>query len=157
MTEKNFEICLLPELKGMGGPVSFSRWMIKGLEERGIKVSHDPQSPSCKVILLNGGMSRMDKLWLAKRRGVKIVQRLNGMNWLHKKGSKFSRYYWRAEFNNWVLSTIRKNLTDKIIYQSNFSRDWWQTVYKPVRADGAVVYNGTDLTFFFTTGRRKTT
>ena len=69
MTDKNIEICLLPKLKGMGGPVSFSRWMIKGLQERGIKVSHDPQSPACKVILLNGGMSRMDKLWLAKRRG----------------------------------------------------------------------------------------
>ena len=150
------EVCLLPRLKGLGGPASFSRWLSMGLDARGIKITHDPLSPNCQAVLMNGGTSRLDLLWRAKAKGVRIVQRLNGMNWLHRRNKKdYLCYYLKGEYNNHILAHIRRRITHQIVYQSEFSRDWWKTVYKPVRADGPVIYNGTDLSFFTPAGSEK--
>ena len=39
-------------------------------------------------------------------------------------------------------------LADQVVYQSQFARQWWQTVYGGVRAPGRVIYNGVDLRAF---------
>jgi glycosyltransferase involved in cell wall biosynthesis len=138
-------ICILPDLKGFGGPVSFHNRLIAGLKAREIDVHHNPHDPDCTSILVIGGTSRLVDLWRAKRRGVRIVQRLNGMNWIHRKQNTGLAHYLRSERNNWVLRTIRRELADQIVYQSDFARTWWQTVAGSVKARGRVVYNGVDL------------
>ena len=35
-------ICILPHMKGLGGPVSFQARLMAGLRKRGYKVHHDP-------------------------------------------------------------------------------------------------------------------
>ncbi len=87
-------------------------------------------------------------LWRARRRGARIVQRLNGMNWMHRKRSVGWRYYLKSEYNNWLLAFTRRYLADRIIYQSDFARSWWHTVHRGVDAPGRVVYNGVDLAVY---------
>jgi glycosyltransferase involved in cell wall biosynthesis len=62
------------------------------------------------------------------------------------------RHFLRSEWNNFILATIRRSLADRIVYQSNFARSWWQTVYQGVRPTGTVIYNGVDLKAFHPQG-----
>ncbi|HSV86209.1 MAG TPA: glycosyltransferase family 4 protein [Levilinea sp.] len=146
------QLCILPNLKGMGGPVSFHNRLVAGLKRRGVDVHHNSHHPACATILVIGGTNRLLDLWRAKRRGVRIVQRLNGMNWVHKKRHTGLAHYLRSERNNWVLRYIRRSLADSIVYQSDFARSWWQTVAGTVKAHGRVIYNGVDLNVYHPVG-----
>jgi len=138
-------ICILPRLNGLGGPVSFYHRLTNELQRRAIPILASPFSPGCKALLVIGGTRRLDILWGARRQGVRIVQRLNGMNWMHRRRVVNLPYYLRAETNNWLLSIIRRHIAHRVVYQSQFARAWWQTVYGPVSADGKIIFNGVDL------------
>ena len=151
-TGKTGAVCILPRLEGLGGPASFRARLVAGLKERAVPLVNSPSDPACKTILVIGGISRLPELWQARRRGVRIVQRLNGMNWIHRKRFTGLRHFVRSEWNNFILATIRRSLADHIIYQRNFARTWWQTVYQAVRAPHSVIYNGVDLQAFHPEG-----
>ncbi len=145
-------LCILPKLKGLGGPVSFQGRLIAGLQTRGIQATHDPRRPGVDAVLVIGGTSHLPDLWWAKRRGIPIIQRLNGMNWIHRKRSTGWRHYLRSERNNWLLATIRRRLADGIVYQSDFAKTWWATVHGRVDAPERIIYNGVDLSHFTPNG-----
>jgi glycosyltransferase involved in cell wall biosynthesis len=138
-------ICILPNYQGIGGPASFQARLINGLKKHGIETHHDPARADCAAILVIAGSRYLGQIRKAKRSGIRIVQRLNGMNWTHKKTRTGIRHYFRAEGYNWLLSTIRRSLSDTIIYQSNFTQRWWTSVYGETKADHTVIYNGVDL------------
>lgn len=138
-------ICLLPRLEGLGGPASFRARLAGGLKQRGYAVTDNPRDPDCAAVLVIAGTKRIDELIAARRRKVRIVQRLDGMNWLHRLRRTGLRHYLRSEINNQILTFIRGFLADRIVYQSNFTRGWWQTVRGSVRTPACVVYNGVDL------------
>jgi glycosyltransferase involved in cell wall biosynthesis len=141
-------ICILPRLEGLGGPASFRARLVAGLAARSIRVVSEPDHPDCRSILVVGGTRRVLELVRARARGVRIVQRLNGMNWIHRRRFTGVKHFLRSEVNNLLLAAIRSSLADRIVYQSNFSRKWWQTVYHSVSAPAVVVYNGVDLAQF---------
>lgn len=141
-------ICILPRLDGLGGPASFRARLTAGLASRGIRTHAYPEDPTCRAVLVIGGTRRLDLLLRARRRGVRIVQRLDGMNWLHRLRWAGLRHYLRSEANNALLAFIRRWLADRIVYQSSFTRDWWQTVRGPTPAPGVVIYNGVNLQEF---------
>jgi len=151
----NLNVCFLPHLEGIGGPSSFEAKLKKGLESQGIEVHYDPIRPGLSVLLVVGGTSRVLEISRARHRGVRIVQRLDGINWLHKLAPTGLRHYLRAEWNNWLLATIRSALADHIVYQSSFTQDWWQTHNKTPRASSEVIYNGIDLNEFSPVGEEK--
>ncbi|NTU75637.1 MAG: glycosyltransferase family 4 protein, partial [Anaerolineaceae bacterium] len=146
-------ICILPALKGVGGPSSFSGKMKAGLAERGIAVHHNPSDPTTAAILVVAGTRHLDWLWQAKRRGVRIVQRLDGMNWVHRLRNTGPRHFLRSEVNNWILATIRSSLADHIVYQSHFSQSWWNTKRGSIRTSSEVIYNGVDLQAYAPQGK----
>jgi glycosyltransferase involved in cell wall biosynthesis len=148
-------ICIIPRLQGVGGPASFEKRLIKGLNERGISTIHNLDDPACTGILVIGGTNQLFQMWRARQRGVRIVQRLNGMNWIHRKRSTPFIEYWRAERANWLLSFIRRYLSDHIVYQSEFARDWWHTIRGPVRVRNSVIYNGVDTQAFALDGQER--
>ncbi len=148
-------ICLFPQPRGLGGPASFAARLVAGLQTQGFAVTPDPLAPGVRAVLVMGGTRRMDLIWRAKRRGVRIVQRLNGMNWVHRKLHTGVRHFIKAEIANWILSTTRRFLADRIIYQSHFTQDWWQAAYGPVSAPGRVIYNGVDLHAFSPDGEER--
>jgi glycosyltransferase involved in cell wall biosynthesis len=138
-------ICLVPKLDGLGGMVSFQAKLVNGLNQRGYPVSYNLEDPINSAILVIGGTRQISSLWKAKRRGIRIVQRLDGMNWLHHKQKTSVKKYLRAETNNWVLAFIRRYLADKIVYQSHFSKGWWQRIHGDLSISSQIVYNGVDL------------
>jgi len=151
----NPSICILPKLSGLGGPSSFQLKLKKGLGELGIPVNHNPRDPSTAAVLIIGGTRRLNDLFYAKRGGVRIVQRLDGMNWLHKKKSTGLKHYLRSERMNLQLSFTRRYLADAVVYQSNFTRDWWNTVHGSLSTPHTVIYNGIDLKEFSPSNSKK--
>ena len=143
MAEKR--ICLTPRVQGVGGMVSFSNKLAAGLAQRGIQVTYDLTNTPYQAVLVIGGTRQLGGLWRARRHGAWIVQRLDGMNWLHRFHKSDLRHYLRSEYGNWILSTIRARLAGYVIYQSDFSRRWWERIYGPTRTSNSVIYNGVDL------------
>jgi glycosyltransferase involved in cell wall biosynthesis len=140
----NNTICIVPHRPGLGGPASFQFRLTRVLNERGYRITHDILDPMNYAVLVIGGTKNIRQLRLAQRHGVRVVQRLNGMNWVHRKRRTGVKHFLRAEINNTILTMIRK-MADGIVYQSNFSRDWWERERGAVKAKTAVVYNGVDL------------
>ncbi len=148
-------ICLFPRLDHTGGPSSFQKKLTTCLNQQGIEVHFELERGGTAAVLVVGGSSRLLQLSNAKKRGIRIVQRLDGMNWLHKKTYTGIKHYLRAEWNNRILSTIRKNYTDAIVYQSDFTRTWWNRVYGKVPIEDTVIHNGVDLELFTPKGKGK--
>ncbi len=145
-------ICILPKLKGPGGPSSFQAKLISGLSALGISAHHDPRKAGTRAILVIGSTRQLDDLIYAKHHHIRIVQRLDGMNWLHKRQKTGWQHYFRSERLNFQLALIRRWLADEIVYQSNFTRDWWNTVYGSLRKPASVIHNGVDLDTFTPSG-----
>jgi glycosyltransferase involved in cell wall biosynthesis len=125
--------------------VSFQAKFTQGLLEHGYEVCFDLQDHPYEAVLVIGGTRDLPGLQRARRLGVPVVQRLNGMNWVHRRKHTGVRHYLRAEYGNWLLSLIRSRLATHIVYQSQFARGWWERVYGPTWKPSSVVYNGVDL------------
>jgi glycosyltransferase involved in cell wall biosynthesis len=142
-------VCILPRLEGLGGPASFRARLVSGLEARQVRVVEAPDHPDCRAVLVIGGTRRFAELVAARRRRIRVVQRLNGMNWIHRRRFTGVRHFIRAEASNVLLALIRRSIADRIVYQSNFARTWWQSVHRLVSAPSVVIYNGVDLGQFY--------
>jgi glycosyltransferase involved in cell wall biosynthesis len=138
-------ICLIPNVRGVGGMVSFRGRLVKGLMERGIGVSYELSDKPYDAVLVIGGTRDLAGIWQVKRDGVPVIQRLDGMNWIHRKARTGVRHYLRAEYGNLILSVIRSRLADRIIYQSEFSRQWWERAHAKTLLPWKVVHNGVEL------------
>ena len=132
-------------LTGVAGPAAFQRRMAMELERRDVPVrwglKDEPRGP----ILVLGGSRALFGLRRAHHRGRRIVQRLNGINWLHRRHRTGIRHYLRAERNNLLLRWVRNRLADHVVYQSQFAKDWWESRFGPAPAPSSVVYNGVPL------------
>jgi glycosyltransferase involved in cell wall biosynthesis len=131
--------------------VSFQHKLATGLDRLGIEACFDLSDWPYQAVLVIGGTRQLGMLWRARRRGARIVQRLDGMNWLHRvresghRPRPSLRHYLRAEYGNNLLTLIRARLADSIIYQSEFSRRWWERVHGPTKSPNRVVHNGVNL------------
>lgn len=139
------KLCLTPKVHGVGGMVSFAAKLTAGVKALGVETQDDVHSPGYDTLLVIGGTRDLPGLWRARRRGVHIVQRLNGMNWIHRRRHTGWRHFLRAEYGNYILATIRRRLADHIVYQSEFTRRWWERAYGPTKVSSSVIYNGVDL------------
>jgi hypothetical protein len=54
-----------------------------GLVRRGVSVSNDP-GDKCDALLIIAGTRHMLPLLKVRRRGIPVVQRLDGINWIHR-------------------------------------------------------------------------
>jgi glycosyltransferase involved in cell wall biosynthesis len=144
----NRKICIVPNLTGVSGMVSFKHKFTMGLVERGIEVSYNLDDISDGSILVIGGTRQIHGLWRARQKGARIIQRLNGLNWIHRIRNTGLCHFIKAEYGNIVLQLIRSRLAHGIIYQSQFAYKWWERTYGPVGGTNSVVYNGVDLQTF---------
>lgn len=137
-------ICIVPRVEGPGGVTSFRLKFEDGLRARGVDVTNDP-SQSADALLVLAGTRHLVSLRNARRRGIRIVQRLDGINWVHRIRWAGLRYTVRAIYGNRILALIRKRLADHVIYQSQFIKHWWEDWYRPARVPSSVIINGADL------------
>ncbi len=141
-------LALFPRLTGLAGPASFQSRLASGLEARGVAVSYELDGERVDAVLVIGGSRNLAGLLRARRRGVPIVQRLDGMNWIHRRRSTGLRHFLRAEANNLLLRFIRSRLADVVIYQSDFVRGWWEGRFGVVRGRSMVIRNGVPLNVY---------
>jgi glycosyltransferase involved in cell wall biosynthesis len=137
-------ICIVPAVEGIGGMASFRAKFEAGLSRRGIALTHAADQ-ACDAILIIGGTRRLLSLSQARRRGVRIVQRLDGINWIHRKRNTGLQHYLRAEYGNLILSLIRSRIATHVLYQSEFAHRWWDEWYGDRGGSWSVVHNGVDL------------
>jgi glycosyltransferase involved in cell wall biosynthesis len=88
----------------------------------------------------------------ARRRGIRVVQRLDGINWVHRVKWSGVRYTVRAVYGNALLALIRNRLADRVVYQSQFIHEWWQDWYGISNAPATVIHNGIDLNAYAQNG-----
>jgi glycosyltransferase involved in cell wall biosynthesis len=116
----------------------------EGLRARGVDVTYDPSQPTDALLIL-AGTRHLQALRRVRKQGTRIVQRLDGINWVHRARWAGLRYTVRAIYGNANLSLIRKRLADHVIYQSQFTKRWWEDWYRPGRVPSSVILNGVDL------------
>ena len=126
---------------------SFRAKFEAGLSRRGIAVTHKADDP-CDAILVIGGTRNLVPLWKARRRGVRIVQRLDGINWIQRRRNTGLRHYMRAEYGNLNLALIRSRIATRVLYQSEFTRRWWNDWHGKLGSSWCVVHNGVDLAVY---------
>jgi len=148
-------ICIVPgRIQGIGGPASFQRKLAAALTRRGIEVTYDLDNLPIDSVLVINGTRAIPKLWWLKKRGVRIVQRLGGINWLNRYLPVGVRGYILAEMRNLTMRLIRSSIADRIVYQSHFVKDWWTRECGESKVPSTVIYNGVDLALFNPDGPR---
>ncbi len=145
-------ICIIPKASATGGVTSFQAKLRDGLARRGIEVCHSLGETPYEAVLLTGGVRDVPGLIQARRRGARIVQRLDGINWLHRRLPTGARHFLRAEYGNRLLAFLRARVVTHIVYQSEFVRGWWRESFGPERAPSTVIHNGADLAVYMPGG-----
>ena len=148
MIEAGKRVCLIPKLSGVSGMVSFQNRLADGLGRRRIQVFYELSDRPYEAVLVIGGTRNLEGFRRARQKGVKIYQRLDGMNWLQRVRWTGVRHFLRAEYGNIILSFIRSRLADGVIYQSKFAQAWWERAHGSLSMPAWVVYNGVDLDLF---------
>lgn len=141
-------ICLFPQIQALAGPASFSARFKAGMAQQGVEVHHDPQRSDTRAILIIAGTRHIQPILQARRRGVRVVQRLNGINWIHRHRKTGWRHYLRAEAGNLLLAFTRRFLADFVVYQSHFAHRWWEQTFGKTPVENTVIWNGVDLVEF---------
>ena len=111
-------ICIVPRVSGVGGMVSFLHKFSVGVQARGVQVTNELSDTPYGAILVIGGTRELGALYAAHRRGIRIVQRLDGLNWIHRVRPVSLKHSLRAEYGNLLLSMIRRFLADRIVVLS---------------------------------------
>ena len=140
-------ICIVPHVEGSGGMASFRLKFEKGLKTRGVDITYDLSAPVDAALVI-AGTRHLWKLNQLRKRGVRIVQRLDGINWVQRVRWTGPRYHLRAEYGNALLSLIRSRFADRVVYQSQFIRAWWEDWYGKLSKPASVILNGVDLQMY---------
>ena len=133
---------------------SFRLKFEQGLTARGIDVTYD-LSANADAVLVIAGTRFLPDLNRARRRGIRIVQRLDGINWVQRVKWSGMKYTLRAEYGNFMLSLIRSRFADRVVYQSQFIRKWWENWYGVAKAPATVIINGVDLNTYTPEGENE--
>ena len=147
---KKRSICLIPEARSLGGPRTFQRNLIAWAEQTGqAEVHFDPDREDIDAFLVIGGPKKyLGRLLKARRQGIPVVHRLNGMNWIHHRRKTGLKYFLHAEAANLMIAFYRRFVCSRIVYQSPFCEKRWNRVYGKLDKPAKVIFNGTDIRMF---------
>lgn len=134
-----------PHPPGAGGPGSFQTRFEQELTAKGHKVVYKGSSIQPDLIMVVGGTRQLWWLWLMKLKGIPIIYRLDGIGWLHKKKKVSLKYYLTAEFRNALSKVIHGLIATKIVYQSQFVKDWWEKSGWRKRKHTSIIHNGVSI------------
>lgn len=141
-------ICIFPRATSTGGVASFQANLAEGLNSRGIQVCYRLEDEPFDALLLTSTTRKLGGLLRLRRKGLCLVQRLDGINWLHRRTNTGLRHFLRAEYGNRLLALLRARVVSQLIYQSDFVRGWWARQYGQAHIPSVVIHNGVDLSTF---------
>jgi len=145
-------ICIIPDITGIGGTASFRYKLEYGLSTAGVESSFNLEDEPYQAVLVIGGTRQLANIHRIKQKGIRIVQRLDGINWIHRRKFTGFRHSIRAELRNLLQSTIRRHLARHIVYQSGFAQNWWEDWYGPTKLPFSTIHNGVDLDVYSPSG-----
>lgn len=131
-----------------GGPGSFQSRLEFSLKSLGWSIVYPEENVLPDVILVVGGTKKHKWLKKCKKAGVRIVHRLDGMNWLHRVKKMPLKQKLLAEVRNRMTAKIRRKWADHIIYQSQFVKEWWEEVEGTSEVKNSIIPNAVDLSVF---------
>ena len=128
-----------------GGVGSFQIRLSKNFKKRGVSYTCGSlRKDFTNVCLVMGGTRKILWLLILKAKGVKIVHRLDGLNWQHKVEYPGLKKYIKAQLRQLIVTLIRRFLADGVIYQSKFVLDFWNS-YDLLNTDYAIIHNGIEM------------
>ena len=127
---------------------SFQARLASGLAARNIQVCHRLDDSPIDAVLLTSTTRDLPGLVRLRRKGLRIVQRLDGINWLHRRLHTGPRHFLRAEYGNRLLALLRSRVVTHIAYQSAFVSEWWVRQFGPEHVPSVVIHNGVDLSAY---------
>jgi glycosyltransferase involved in cell wall biosynthesis len=137
------------KVKDIGGPSSFARKFRDGMAAAGHEVIFEYVSDYDVLFLIV--QCPLNYLLDAKKKGKKIVQRLDGTYYWSVAG-------WKFPLMNAKATYIRHFFTDFTVYQSEYSRDCANRFLGKKSLDKyAIIYNGVDLDLFSPHGKKTIT
>src|SRR4030042_2140510 len=114
-------VCLTPRVGG-GGPASFQTRLQAEFGRLGVETTFDPREPPLDSVLVFAGTKDLPALGRCRRDRVRVVQRLDGINWLYRVSPRSIRHTLRSVLWNWQLRVIRSRFAGGVVYQSGFAR-----------------------------------
>ena len=127
-------------VKTVGGTSSFARKFAEEAEHQGHRVVFDWQRPfDCVLVIADASLI---SLFIAKIRGKRIIQRLDGV---YHPATPAGRWFW---LYNLKMQLLHNWLADSIIYQSRFSEQSCRQFLGKTSAPTTIIYNGVDLTAY---------
>ncbi|MHC1772605.1 MAG: glycosyltransferase family 4 protein [Flexilinea sp.] len=150
---KRGSICLLPKVTSLGGPAAFQKRFSEQAAKLNVSVHFDPNRKDIAAFLVIGAPRRfLPILIMARIHKIPVIQRLNGINWLHRVRNSGLRYFIHSEAANFSIAFVRRFIASGIVYQSTFCEDRWNKVYGKVNKPVQVIYNGINLDDFKPSG-----
>ena len=131
-----------------GGPGSFQSRFENELKKVNWEVKYPDDKITPDVILVVGGTRKLAWLIWNKLKGVPIIYRMDGINWLHRKVQVTAKKWFQNEARNLINQIIRSFLADHVIYQSKFVASWWGSRGWFTNANSSVIHNGVDINEF---------
>ena len=133
------------EAEGMGGTRTWIKNFSNYCKSKGHQVyfSHDSITD---VFITLAYYSKPEQLIELRKRGTKILYRMDGIYYDFLASKKLTKK------NNKLIATSMK-LSNKIIYQSNFSKLMASQLFNGHVLPGEVIYNGADTSLFKQDGK----
>jgi glycosyltransferase involved in cell wall biosynthesis len=137
-------ICFYPRV-GTGGPASFQQRLKDAFQLLGIEISYSLENRPLDAVLVFAGTRNIPGLLRCRRSGIPVVQRLDGIHWLHRRPPFRPLYFARSEMRNLAQWSIRQWMADRVIYQSEFVHGWWERWYGKPKASVDMIHNGVPM------------
>jgi len=128
-----------------GGPGTFQSNLENFLKKKGCQIVYPWEDISPDIILVVAGTKRIIWLILNKLKGKRIIHRLDGINWKHKKMKVSSFFFLKSIIQNLLMNFIRSFLADHVVYQSKFVKEWWSNEFGDLSKPSSIIVNGSNF------------
>ena len=136
------KICIPFKPSDVGGPSIFMQNFMEGLIKKGIEVTTDIDDEyELLFVIISYDMFFNKKLQEKKKKGIKIVQRLNGLY-------TFATSNFFYPLHNFGMKYVHNKLADYIIFQSRYSKFLCDRYLGKPRCDWSVIYNSVNVQNF---------
>lgn len=150
---KHKQITIFP-LPKHGGPLSFTKNLIKSIAGSGINISHNLKYKDNHPILLINGTRHMLSLLKCKMRGRRIVLRLGSPENL----PSYLNFSWPIILKEYLiiklLIFLRGTIADAVVYQSIHVKNEWNKLAVTKKREH-IIYNGVNTSFFSPKTRKR--
>lgn len=130
------------DYKSIGGPATFMSNLKRFLDYKGFSYTQNIENANAIFFPISYDIKVLKKL---KKKGAKIIQRLDGIYYPEKHGKKYSK-------KNKIIKDIYLNYADFVVFQSEYSKKQCFEMFGAKKENEyAIILNGVDKSIFYPT------